>query len=149
MRAVTVLAPASARMPAQIYYTMTCSPYHAACFVLTCHITCFREQGAQSVTMVPARKEKTDGQSQSYGGPNMSRQLQFAHGYFNLLTATSICSRLFQLLTATSIYSRLFQFTHGNFNLLMAISISLTAISTLLTVRLNAVDRLNTAPAVS
>ena len=39
----------------------------------------------------------------------MSRQFQFAHGNFNLLTAISICSRQFQL-------------AHGNFNLLTAIT---------------------------
>ena len=60
----------------------------------------------------------------------MSRQFQFAHGKFNLLTAISICLRQFQfahgnfnLLTAISICLRQFQFAHGNFNLLTAISI--------------------------
>ena len=71
-----------------------------------------------------------------YGGPKVSRQFsscsrqfQFVHGNFNLLTTISVCSRQFQfthgnfnLLTAVSIYlrqfqfySRRFQFTHGNF----------------------------------
>ena len=54
--------------------------------------------------------------SGKYGGPKVSRQFQFAHGNFNLLTAISICSRQFQ-------------FAHGSFNLLTAVSISLTAIS--------------------
>ena len=72
-----------------------------------------------------------------YGGPKVSRQFQFDHGNFNLVTAISTS------LTAISIWSRLFQlrsrqfqfdhgnfnFTHGNFNLVTAISTSLTAIS--------------------
>ena len=56
----------------------------------------------------------------------MSRQFQFAHGSFNLLTAVSIS------LTAVSIWSRQFQFrsrqfqfAHGSFNLFTAVSISL------------------------
>ena len=55
---------------------------------------------------------------------------QKCHGNFNLLTATSICSRQFQflhgnfnLLTAISMCSRQFQFIPGNFNLFTAISI--------------------------
>ena len=43
-----------------------------------------------------------------YSGPKVSRQFQFTHGNFNLLTAISI-------------YSWHFQFTHGNFILLTAI----------------------------
>ena len=87
----------------------------------------------------------------------MSRQFQFAHGNFNLLTAVSICSRQFQfrsrqfqfahgsfnLLTAVSICSRQFQFrsrqfqfAHGSFNLLTAVLISLTAVSISLMMKL-------------
>ena len=87
----------------------------------------------------------------------MSRQFQFAHGNFNLLTAVSICSRQFQfahgsfnfahgnfnLPTAVSICSRQFQFrsrqfqfAHGSFNLLTAVSISLTAVSISLMMKL-------------
>ena len=50
----------------------------------------------------------------------MSRQFQFAHGNFNVLTAVSICSRQFRF------RSRQFQFAHGSFNLLTVVSISLT-----------------------
>ena len=53
----------------------------------------------------------------------MSRQFQFAHGNFNLLTAVSICSRQFQFAHGS------FNFAHGSFNLLTAVSISLTAVS--------------------
>ena len=66
-----------------------------------------------------------------------SRQFQFAHGSFNLLTAVSIsltaisiCSRQFQF------RSRQFQFAHGSFNLLTAVSISLTAVSISLMMKL-------------
>ena len=45
-----------------------------------------------------------------YSGPKVSRQFQFTHGNFNLLTAISI-------------YSWQFQFTHSNFILLTASSI--------------------------
>ena len=100
----------------------------------------------------------------TYGGPKVSRQFQFAHGNFNLLTAVSICSRQFQfrsrqfqfahgsfnfahgsfnLLTAVSICprqfqfrSRQFQFAHGSFNLLTAVSVSLTAVSISLMMKL-------------
>ena len=48
--------------------------------------------------------------SGKYGGPKVSRQFQFVHGNFNLLTAVSIS------LTAISICSRQFQFAHGGFN---------------------------------
>ena len=45
-----------------------------------------------------------------------SRQFQFAHGNFNLLTAISITA-ISILLTAISMYSRQFHnFTQGNFN---------------------------------
>ena len=57
--------------------------------------------------------------SHAYGGPKVSRQFQFAHGNFNLLTAVSICSRQFQFAHGS------FNFAHGNFNLLTAVSISL------------------------
>ena len=60
----------------------------------------------------------------------MSRQFQFAHGSFNLLTAVSIS------LTTISICSRQFQFAHGSFNLLTAVSISLTAVSISLMMKL-------------
>ena len=59
-----------------------------------------------------------------------SRQFQFAHGSFNLLTAVSIS------LTAISICSRQFQSAHGSFNLLTAVSISLTAVSVSLMMKL-------------
>ena len=76
-------------------------------------------------------------ESPFYGGPKVSRQFQFAHSNFNLLTAVSICSQQFQfahgsfnLLTAVStcsrqfqFRSRQFQFANGNFNLLTAVSI--------------------------
>ena len=45
-----------------------------------------------------------------YGGPKVSRQFQFAHGSFNLLTAVSICSRQFQFAHGS------FNFAHGSFN---------------------------------
>ena len=80
----------------------------------------------------------------------MSRQFQFAHGNFNLLTAVSICSRQFQfrsrqfqfahgsfnLLTAVSICSRQFQFAHGSFNFAHGSFNLLTAVSISLMIRL-------------
>ena len=47
-------------------------------------------------------------QAKTYGGPKVSRQIQFAHGKFNLLKANSICSRQFQyfnLLAASHCHS--------------------------------------------
>ena len=52
-----------------------------------------------------------------YGGPKVSRQFQFAHGNFNLLTTVSICSRQFQFAHGS------FNFAHGNFDLPTAVSI--------------------------
>ena len=65
-----------------------------------------------------------------YGGPKVSRQFQFTHGSFNLLTAVSIS------LTAVLICSRQFQFAHGSFNLAHGSFNLLTAVSISLMMRL-------------
>ena len=52
--------------------------------------------------------------SPRYGGPKVSRQFQFYSRQFQFVHGD------FNLLTAISIYSRQFQFTHGNFNFLTA-----------------------------
>ena len=85
----------------------------------------------------PVRQALKD--SNSYGGPKVSRQFQlrsrqfqfhhgnfnFVHGNFNFITAISISPRQFQLRSRQfQFHHGNFNFVHGNFNFITAISIS-------------------------